>query len=243
MIFSGFYRVLFSAIFGLTVSVLVVLVVRAILGLDLWNSGIILAATPFGVLLGWMWSIGGLNLKHYVQAEPQTSARDEEGAIVAVEDSAIIEAEANQQAEAPITIFFDELGKATIYALLLFFAVFVFANLPGGFLLQTANQPDANAAVFDKLVVLELPLMGTVETNQIIIFIAFVGWLLFSMIAFAGIVGFLMFKGHEQVAIVRETEPTAEQLAPPPPVRALGRGAKKLAKNIRTNLPKFLGQK
>lgn len=56
MIFSGFYRVTFSAILGLIVSILGVVLVRAILGLDLWNQSIILAIAPFGMLLGWIGS-------------------------------------------------------------------------------------------------------------------------------------------------------------------------------------------
>jgi hypothetical protein len=231
----GFYRAVPGAILGFVIGELIVVGLRSMQGLSPWDPGVAIVLAPFTMMAGWMWGLGALN--------PKLSQHGEHH-----DEHAIVEAEAAEAHRAeegsPAGMFFTEVWKSATLPLLLLLIVFAFANIPGGFGIQIANDPEANAAVFSNAVTLQLPFIADpVQTTQMAIFLVFVGWLIFSLIAFAGVFGFLMYKGHEQIAIVTQTEPTPEQLSPPPPVRAIGRAAKHLAQNLRKNLPKILGQR
>jgi hypothetical protein len=222
----GFYRAVPGAILGFVIGEVIIFTIRSLQGLDPWDPGVAIVLAGFTMMAGWMWGVGAFN--------PKLSEHGEHHA----EDEATHEADDRSAG----TIFFTEIWKAATLPLLLLLLVFAFAHIPGGFFMQIANDPEANAAVFDNSVMLELPIFGTVETTQMVIFLTFVAWLMVSLIAFAGILGFLMYKGHEQVMIT-QAEPTLAQLTPPAPLRSLGRGAKGLAAGLRKNLPKIFGQR
>lgn len=230
----GFYRAVPGAILGLIIGELIVIGLRSMQGLDPYDPTVAIIVGAFTMMAGWMWGVGAL--------DPKLSEHGEHH-----DEHAIVEGDADAHAAAeaePAALFFTEIWKSATMPLLLLLIVFAFANLPGGFFMQITNDPQANFAVFANSVELQLPFVeNPVETTQMVIFLAFVGIMVFSLIAFAGVVAFLMYKGHEQVAIVTQTETTIEDVTPPGPVRWLGRGAKGLAKNLRNNLPKILGQK
>lgn len=229
----GFYRAVPGAILGFVIGELIVIGIRSMQGLPVWDTGVAIVLAPFTMMVGWMWGVGAFNPKLSEHGE-----HHDEHAIVEAESAAAH----HEEEQAPASIFFTEVWKAATLPLLLLLVIFAFANLPDGFGIQITTHPDANAAVFSNAITVNLPILGIIHTTQMAVFLAFVAWLVISLIIFAGIIGFLMYKSSEQIAIVTQTEPSPEALLPPPPVRWLGRGAKALAKNLRTNLPKFFGQ-
>jgi hypothetical protein len=201
-----------------------------------------LVLAPFTLMAGWMWGIGAFNPKLSQHEEHPA----EESAIVAADGSAIVKAEAaahHGEEPSPASLFFNEIWKAISLPLILLLLVFGFANLPGGFLIRTVGDPLADPAQFAPSVTLELPVIGTVYTTEMVIFLIFIGWLFLSLLIFAGAIGFLMYKGHEQVVTVNQITPGPEQTTPPAPVRSVGRAAKGTAESLRKNLPKLLGGK
>jgi hypothetical protein len=238
----GINRAIPGAILGFVVGEALVMGIRLAQGLEPWNAGVALVLAPFTLMAGWMWGIGAFNPKLSQHGEHPV----EETAIVPADGSAVIpSAPAAHHAEEPSasSIFFNEIWKAISLPLVLVLLVFAFANIPGGFLIRTVGDPLADPAQFAPSVTLELPLIGTVQTTEMVIFLIFVGWLFLSLLIFAGVIGFLFYKGHEQVAIANQTIPGPEQTTPPAPVRSVGRAAKGAAEGLRKNLPKLLGGK
>jgi hypothetical protein len=238
----GINRAIPGAILGFVMGEAIVMGIRLAQGLDPWNAGVALVLAPFTLMAGWMWGIGAFNPKLSQHGEHVS----EESAIVPAEGDAIVKAEPvvhHAEAPSPASLFFNEIWKAISLPLVLLLLVFGFANIPGGFLIRTVGDPLADPAQFAPNVTLELPVIGTIQTTEMVIFLVFVGWLFLSLLIFAGVIGFLMYKGHEQVAIVNKITPGPEQTTPPAPVRSAGRLAKGAAAGLRNNLPKLLGGK
>jgi len=238
----GINRAIPGAILGFVLGEAIVMGIRYAQGLEPWNAGVALVLAPFTLMAGWMWGVGAFNPKLSQHGEHHA----EESAIVPSEDGAIVKAEAaahHADDEGPAAVFFTEIWKAISLPLILLLLVFGFANIPGGFLIRTVSDPLADPAQFASSVTLELPVIGTVQTTEMVIFLVFIGWLFLSLLVFAGLIGFLFFKGHEQVAIASQITPGPDQTTPPAPVRSLGRAAQGAAKGLRKNLPKLLGGK
>jgi hypothetical protein len=234
----GINRAIPGAILGFVLGEAIVMGIRYAQGLEPWNAGVALVLAPFTLMAGWMWGIGAFNPKLSEHGEHHA----EESAIVAAENGAASEAH-HAEEPSPASIFFTEIWKAFSLPLILVLLFFGFANIPGGFLIRTVNDPLADPAAFAPSVTLELPFIGVIQTTEMVIFLVFVGWLFLSLLVFAGAVGFLMYKGHEQVLVANQTTPGPEQTTPPGPVRAAGRAAKGAAAGLRKNLPKLLGGK
>jgi Na+-transporting methylmalonyl-CoA/oxaloacetate decarboxylase gamma subunit len=238
----GINRAIPGAIIGFVLGEAIVMGIRTAQGLPAWDAGVALVLAPFTLMAGWMWGIGALNPKLSEHGEHHA----DETAIVPAEGAAVVPAQAaaaHDEEESPSSIFFTEIWKAISLPLLLLLIVFGFAHIPGGFLIRTVNDPLADTAQFASSVMIELPFIGTVETTEMIIFLVFVGWLFLSLMIFAGGLGFLLYKGHEQVVIANQIQPGPDQTTPPGAVRAIGRGAKGAAEGLRKNLPKLLGGK
>jgi hypothetical protein len=236
----GINRAIPGAILGFVLGEAIVMGIRYAQGLEPWNAGVALVLAPFTLMAGWMWGIGAFNPKLSQHGEHPA----EESAIVPTEDGAIVQAEAHHaEEESPGAIFFTEIWKAISLPLVLLLIIFGFANIPGGFLIRTVNDPLADPAQFAPSVTLELPFVGVIQTTEMVIFLVFVGWLFLSLLVFAGGLGFLFYKGHEQVVAASQITPGPEQTTPPAPVRAAGRAAKGAAAGLRKNLPKVLGGK
>lgn len=239
----GINRAIPGAILGFVIGEALVMGIRLAQGLEPWDAGVALVLAPFTLMAGWMWGIGAFNPKLSQHGEHPA----EESAIVPADGSAIVKAEATASHHAeepsPSSIFFTEIWKAISLPLVLLLLVFGFANLPGGFLIRTVGDPLADPARFAPSVTLELPVIGTVYTTEMVIFLIFIGWLFLSLLIFSGAIGFLIYKGHEQIATVNQITPGPDQTTPPAPVRAVGRAAKGAAEGLRNNLPKLLGGK
>jgi len=69
-----------------------------------------------------------------------------------------------------------------------------------------------------------------------------VAFTILSLVVFAGIIAFLFYGAHQQVAEVAEIEREEDEQLPPAPLRRVGRGAKGVARSMRKGLPKVLGQ-
>lgn len=244
MTHPGINRAIPGAILGFLIGEGLVLFIRGLQGLPPWDPGVAIVLAPFTLTVGWLWGIGAFNPK----LSEHGDHHEEETAIVQVDDAGneiVLADDAHHHHEEadPSSIFFTEIWRAISLPLVLLVVIFGFANIPDGFYLKVVDDASASPAAFDNSIILELPFLGTVETTQLVFFLVFVGWLLVSLLLFAGVLGFLFYKGHEQVEVANAIDPGPQQTTPPAPVRALGRGAKNTARSLRKNLPKVLGNK
>lgn len=239
----GINRAIPGAILGFVIGELLVLGLRWLQGLPPWDPGVAIVLAPFVLTVGWLWGVGAFNPKLSEHGEHH----EESTAIVTVDDDGneivVHEAIEHHEEEEPSEVFFTEVWRALSLPLILLLVILGFALIPNGFYLAVVDAPNASPNAFANSIMLNIPFVGTVETTQMVLFLAFVGFIAISLIAFAGGLGFLFYKGHEQVAIAHQIEPTPSNTTPPAPVRALGRGAKNTARSMRKNLPKVLGNK
>jgi Na+-transporting methylmalonyl-CoA/oxaloacetate decarboxylase gamma subunit len=240
----GINRAIPGAILGFVIGELLVLGLRWLQGLPPWDPGVAIVLAPITLMIGWMWGVGAFNPK---LSEHGDHHADETTAIVTVDgkgnEIVVHETTEHHEDEEPSEIFFTEVWKAISLPLILLVLVLGFANLPDGFYLAVVDDANASPNAFANSIMLDIPFYGTVETTQMVLFLVFVGILTVSLIAMAGGIGFLIYKGHEQVAIANEIDPGPSQTTPPAPVRALGRATKNTARSLRKNLPKALGNK
>lgn len=239
----GINRAIPGAVLGLIIGELIVMGIRMLQGLPAWDPGVALVLAPFTMMAGWLWGIGAFNPKlseHGDHGEETTAIVqiDDDGNEIVVHD-----AHAHHEEEDTSEVFFTEFWKAMSLPIVLLAIVFLFSLIPDGFYLQVVDDANASPSAFASGIMVDLPFIGTVETTQMVLFITFIGFMGISLMIFAGGLGFLFYKGHEQVRVANEIEPTPQYTTPPAPVRALGRGAKNTARSIRKNLPKVLGNK
>lgn len=245
----GINRAIPGAILGFLIGEGLVLAIRSLQGLPAWDPNVALILAPFTLMAGWLWGIGAFNPKlsehgdHGDEHGSQTALIpvDEAGNALVVADDQ--HHPHTDESASPTATFFNEIWKVASLPLVLLLIFFGFANIPGGFYLKQVDDATASPAAFAHSVIVDLPFVGTVETTQMLLFLAFVGWLLVSLLLVAGILGFLFYKGNEQIAIANEIDPGPRQTTPPAAVRALGRGAKNAARNTRKSLPKVFGNK
>lgn len=239
----GINRAIPSAIIGLIIGEVIVMGMRSYQGLPLWDPGVAIVLGAFTMMAGWLWGVGAFNPKLSEHGEHPA----EETAIVTVDDDGneivVHEAHDHHEEAEPRDLFFTEFYKAMSLPMIILVIVFLFALLPDGFYLPVVDAANASPTAFSTDVTLNLPFWGEVVTTQMIVFLSFVGILGLSMLIFAGGLGFLFYKGHEQVLIANKTESGSSEAIPPAPVRAIGRGAKNIARSTRKNLPKVLGNK
>ncbi len=239
----GINRAIPGAIIGLIIGELIIMGIRAFQGLPVWDPGVALVLAPFTMMGGWLWGVGAFNPKLSEHGEHHA----EETAIVKVDDEGneivVHEASDHHEEEETSELFFTEFWKALSLPLVIVAIIFLFALLPDGFYLPVVDAPNASTTNFGTAVNLNLPFFGEFQTTQMLVFLTFVGFLGFSLLVFAGGLGFLFYKGHEQVLVANEIESNSSEAIPPAPVRAIGRGAKNAARSARKNLPKVLGNK
>lgn len=239
----GISRAIPGALAGLAAGAIAVYVLRAVSGIEpYWDASVALVLTPFTMMAGWMWGIGAFNPKLSEHAEHAEEAV--ETAIVAAQGEEAAHAhEHEEEEEKPLGILLSQIWKIFTYPLLAFLIFYAIAALPTGLLVQITDREEASTAAFSNEVVLELPLFGTVETTQLVLFLGFAAFTIVSLLVFAGIIGFLFYAGHQQVATVAEMEVTPRQTTPPAPVRWIGRGSQSAARGLRRGLPRFFGKK
>lgn len=244
----GINRAIPGAILGFVIGELIVIGLRTLQGLPPWDPGVALILAPFTLMAGWMWGIGAFNPKlsehgdhghddHAHETTALATVEEGETAIVAHEADAHHE----EEEQSLSSMFFLEIWRATSLPLILLAIIFGFANIPGGFYLRVADEAAAEPTAFDNAVSFTMPFFGTIETTQLALFLAFVGWTIVSLLLVASVLAFLVYKGHEQVQVAQAIEPGPKQTTPPGFVRAIGRGAKKAARSMREDLPKALG--
>jgi hypothetical protein len=222
-------RAIPGAIIGFIAGALFVLILRALQNMDpVWDAGVALVLTPFTTMAGWMWGIGAFNPKLSEHHDPS---------------HAIVPAEEHEEEPQPMGLLLDGIWRVATLALLVILFFYALAALPTGLLLQTTTDPEANVAAFDTQITINAPIVGEFQSTQMALFLGVVVFILVSLIVFAGLIGLLVIKGSEQVAIARQTQPSKDDLTPPAPVRALGRGAQNAARSLRKDLPKVLGNK
>jgi hypothetical protein len=196
-----------------------------------------MVVTAFTMMVGWLWGIGAFNPKNSQHAHPPYLHHEDEH-----EETAIVAVEAHHEAAAqepkPFAILMQDIWKVLTYSVLFFLIFWGLAKIPGGFFLQVASEPEADAGAFGMMT---LPFVG--EVSQIVVFIGFVAFMIISLLLFAGVLGIFFYMSNHEVAVAHETEPTLAAITPPAPMRWLGRGAKGLARALRNGLPRFFGMR
>jgi len=252
----GIGRAISGAIIGLALGALFVYGIRRISGFEpYWDTGLALVVWAFSVMGGWMWGMGAFNPKLSEHGDPH-----EEAAIVPVQGADVAAPHAphtKDEEPTPTNILMNQIWKVTSATLIIFFAVFAFANLPRilcsfiecdvvptWLLLQVTDDPEASFAAIDPNTTFAYPFgLGEFQASQLTVFLGFVAFTILSLVIFAGLIGFAFYYGHQNLAEVQESEPTAKQLTPPPPVRMAGRVSKNIGRSLREGLPKFFGIK
>jgi hypothetical protein len=233
----GISRAIPGAIIGFAIGAFIVLGLRYLQGLTpVWDPGIALILTPFTMIVGWLWGIGSFNPKLSEHGEHDHEAHDEH---------AIVPADAEHADDAqfrPLAWLFAHSWRILTYSLVVIGAFYFLAVLPTGLFLQTTAEPAANAAAFGTGIAFTLPFVGTFQTTQMVLFLGMVAFTILSLVVFAGIIAFLFYGAHQQVAEVAEIEREEDEQLPPAPLRRVGRGAKGVARSMRKGLPKVLGQ-
>lgn len=239
----GINRAIPGAIIGLIIGQLIVMGMRSYQGLPVWDPGTALVLGAFTMMAGWLWGVGAFNPKLSEHGEHHA----EETAIVTIDDDGneivVHQASEHHEEEDTSALFFTEFYKAISLPMIILVIVFLFSLLPDGFYLAVVDDANASPTAFSTSVPMNLPFFGEVVTTQMVIFLAFVGVLALSMMIMAGGLGFLFYKGHEQVLVANKIESGSSESIPPAPVRAIGRGMKNAARSTRKNLPKVLGNK
>lgn len=246
----GLSRGIPGAIIGFAVGALIVLIVRQLQGMEpVWDNGVALVLTPFTMMTGWLWGIGAFNPKLSEHGHHAEEHHDET-AIAAVEgDEAALAThddhhDEEEEEPTPLGLLMSTTWRITTYVLTICLFFFAVAALPTGFYLQQSNQPEAQSAAIAGSQSFDLPLgTGSFEASQLTVFLGFVAFTMLSIVVVAGILGFLLINGQREVLRAQETPPASTTAEPPAPMRAAGKRTRRLARGLRTGIPKFFGQK
>lgn len=230
-------RAIPMGIIGFVLAVFFVVGVRALQSMEpVWDTGVVLVVAPFFVTFAFIWGIGGLDSR--LNQHPHQP----EGGLPTALTVGDEEHHDTEEAK-PFAILSAELWKVATALIVLLLVIFTLAMLPTGLTLRVVNQDVANTAAFEPLTSFDLPLgLGTFEGSQLAVFLGIIGFTLFSLFAFAGGIGLLMYALNRQLASVKNIKPQQQDLTPPLPVRVMGRLAGGLARTLR-KLPAFFGQK
>lgn len=244
----GLSRGIPGAIMGFAIGALTVLILRQVQGMEpVWDNGVALVLTPFTMMAGWLWGVGAFNPK---MSEHGHHAEDHGGstALATVDGDetalALHHDHPEEEVLTPFGLLMSTTWRIVTYVLTLFIFFFAVAALPTGFYLQQANQPEAQSAAIAGTQSFDLPLgAGSFEASQLTVLLGFLAFTMLSVVVLGGLFGLLLINGQRAVLRAQQTAPAHETSAPPAPVRAAGRRTRRLARNLRTGIPKFFGQK
>ncbi|HVU10557.1 MAG TPA: hypothetical protein VHD90_04735 [Phototrophicaceae bacterium] len=203
------------AIIGFMFGALVVIVLRALQGLDpLWNPGVGLVIAPIFMAAFFVWGIGAFN--------PKLSIHGDEEAVEAAHEA--MEA----AAESPRGILIGTTWQLLLLVLVLLILVGGFAALPGGLALTQTVVPGASTTMVGYAQV-DLPFgLPSVEVSTLVIFIVFILWAFVSLAVAGWIIALVM--GFISRGIIEVKLAPAGAAALPAPTRE-ERAAK--AQNLR----------
>ncbi|MBZ0292014.1 MAG: hypothetical protein K8L99_05535 [Anaerolineae bacterium] len=204
----GLSRAIPLGIVGFLIGTALLILIRALQSLDPWfDAQLALIMGTFFCAGFFIWGMGAFDPKMNVHAhEPEEG---EEHAVVVAEE------EAEEEPAKPFQILSSYGWTITTILLLLILALAGFAYLPTGLTLQTVSQPEGNMAAVGFY---ETQLFGqTIVFSELVSLLIFVGVMLLSMVAIAGVIGITFFGLSRGVTEVATTNNT--QLPPPPLAR------------------------
>lgn len=245
----GLSRGIPGALIGFALGALFVLILRQLQGMDpVWDAGVALTLTPFTMMAGWLWGVGAFNPKMSEHGHHgHEDEHHDETALATVGDTALAVHEDHHEEEeepTPLGLLFSTSWRVSTYVIALCIFFFAFAALPTGYYLQQANQAEAQSAAIEGNQIFDLPLgTGTFQASQLTVLLGFLAFTMFSMIIVGGLFGFLVINGQREVIRARQTAPASTTSEPPAPLRAAGGRTRRLARGLRTGIPKFFGQK
>ena len=238
----GLERAIPGAFIGIAIGVGFVPFIRWASGITpSWDYGLVLVVTPFTMMVGWLWGIGAFNPKNSEHAHPPYMHHDDHAEHGEHEEHAIVAAEAHAATSdeaGAFAILMRITWKVLTYSLVFCAIFYAIALIPGGFFLQVSAQPEANVLAFGTMT---LPFVG--EVSQLAVFVGLILAVVVPLLLIGGLLGLAFYLGNHHVLVAHETEPTAQDVTPPPPVRWSGRLAKRVAKGLRNGLPKFFGMR
>ncbi len=201
----GVTRAIPMAIIGFMVGALVVIVLRALQGLDpLWNPGVGLVIAPIFMAAFFVWGVGAFNPKLSVHGN------------AAAEEAAHEELE--RAAESPRGILISTTWQLFLLVLLLLVLVGGFAALPHGLALTQTVVPGASTAMVGYAQV-DLPFgLPSVQVSTLVIFMVFILWTMASLAVAGAIIAIVMGFISRGIAEVK-TAPAGGAPALPAPSR------------------------
>jgi hypothetical protein len=240
MVKPGLSRAIPSAILGFAAAALITYLLRAAQQMDpVWDAQVAMVLGMFTTLGGFIWGMGGFDPRMSEHGEHEHDEHAET-AIVASDEHAHDE---HEEEGSPFAILISQIWYITTISLVVMVVLFAFANW-GPFFLQTVNEPEANAVTIETAQSFDLPLgTGSFEASQLVVFLGWIGFIMVSLLATAGLIGAGFYFLHRDVKRVKETEPSPASLTPPAPVRWIGRGMGSIARGLKRGLPRFFGYK
>lgn len=241
MVKPGLSRAIPSAVIGFLAGALIVYLIRAAQQMDpVWDAEVALVLGMFTTTGAFIWGMGGFDPRMSEHGE-HDHHDDEAHAIVPSEGEA--HATEAEEEGSPFAILASQIWYVTTISLIIMVVLFALANW-SGFLLQTVNEPEGNAATIETSQNFWLPLgVAEFEASQLVVFLGWIGFVMFSLFIFAGLIAAAFYFANRDIKRVREVEPSPSALTPPAPVRWLGRGMGAVARGMKRGLPRFFGYK
>jgi hypothetical protein len=238
----GLARAIPAAIVGVLLACIIVVLIRGLQSMDpLWEPRVAMVLAPFIMSATFIWGMGGFDPRMSAHAHGPEDEHHEETALATTPAPA-------DHAEEPVTplaLLSSQLWTVTTLIILILVVLFGFAALPTGLRLDQTTDPMASASQFATQQRFDTPLgigSGYIIADELVIFMGFIIVALLTLFAIAGGLGFMFYFLNREVAVVKELQPTPEDLTPPAPVRVIGRVAGNLAKGLRRGVPRFFGQ-
>lgn len=222
---AGLPRAFSLGILGILAGGLFVIGLRGLQNMDpLWDTGIGMVVIAFTFSGFFVWGMGAFDPKLSVHGEHHEEAHDDE-------------------AEEPTQILRTYIWQITFFTLGVLLVVMAIALAPGGPGVKITAEPTASTFLIGA-VEIQLPGGGpAVQVSELVIFLGFVIFTMLSLGILGGGLALLFYYLSRNVAEVKNSKPTPEELIPPAPVQALGKASGSVADWVRRGLPKLLGQK
>ena len=233
----GISRAVTMGILGFLLGMLAVIVIRALQGLAPWwspGSGIILSSLFSAAFF--VWGIGGFDPRWSVHGEGAHG--DEHGE--AGHDIVPAEA-APEYTEKPAAVYSQYIWQITFLLVALLVILGIAGLIPNDLQLRQVGD-DLGSTSGNAMIDFTLG-DNALQVTELTVFAAFVIFTLISLAVAGAMIALLFYFLSRGVTETRTTAPTAADRTPPLPVRLLGRGAGKVARWLRTSLPKGLGQR
>lgn len=204
----GFGRAVGAGILGFLGSIVVVIALRYLQGIEpVYDAGVAMILAAFVSSFAFVWGVGGADPR--MSQHPHEPEVDEETGLILAEEAHDEDeiAEGEDPKLKPTTILNYSMWTIAFWTVSLIVSVFALANLPIGLLLKASGDPNAafeEIGFFDA----ELPILGEVVMSQLTVFVIMVVAILVIMGALGGGLALIFTSLSRNLTEVREEAPT-----------------------------------